>query len=80
MNKIRFVLNRSGVRELLKSDAMSRICEDHAARTLAGCSEIPGYKMERRAYPERTGYVVFADEYPAIADNLSHNTLLKALK
>ena len=79
MSKVKFVLNRSGVRELLKGEGVKRVCADHASQTLAGCV-VPGYTMAERNYPERVGFAIYAEEYPAIADNLKNNTLLKALK
>ena len=79
MSKVKFILNRSGVRELLKSEGIKRVCQDHASRTLADCTA-PGYAMAERNYPERVGFAIYAEEYPAIADNLKNNTLLKALK
>lgn len=76
MNK--FVLNRAGVRELLKSDGIYRVCEEHAEATRATAG--PGYELGRRDYPERTGVSVFPATGDAYYDNLRNNTLLKALK
>lgn len=76
----KFKLNSSGVREILKSEGASEECGKYASQTLARCGGKDGYKMETRKYPERSGYAVFAEDYPAIADNLKNNTLLKALK
>lgn len=45
---------------------------------LQRCGE--GYEMERRTYPERTGYVVRAATDQAKHDNLKNNTLEKALR
>lgn len=75
----RFELNRSGVCQLLKSPEILAVCREHAEATFAGC-EADGYELETRNYPERAGCAVVAKKYPAIADNLKHNTLLKALK
>lgn len=76
MNK--FVLNRAGVREILKSDGIYRVCEEHAEATRASAG--PGYEVGTRNYPERTGVAVYPATADAYYDNLRHNTLLKALK
>ena len=80
MSRIKFEPNRAGIRELLKSQEVAEECRQHAERTLEGVSGVEGYSMGQRNYPERTGYAVYAEEYPAIADNLKNNSLLKALK
>lgn len=78
MSKAKFKLNRAGVRSLLKSEAMDGICQRYAGNALQRCGE--GYEMERRTYPERTGYVVRAATDQAKHDNLKNNTLEKALR
>ena len=81
MGKVKFKLNRAGVRELLKSDGVVKECEKHASATLTSASSsAAGYTMEERHYPERSGYAVYASEYPAISDNFQNNTLLKSLQ
>ncbi len=81
MSKVRFVRNRAGIRELLKSDGIVKECEKLASDRLSKASSAAsGYTMSIRNYPERTGYAVYAEDYPAIADNLKNNTLLKLLK
>lgn len=77
MSKVKFKLNRSGVRALLKSDEMSAVCQQYASRVQGRCGD--GYEIARRDYPERTGYVVRAATYQARQDNLKNNTLLKAV-
>lgn len=75
-----FKLNKKGVRELLSSGEAQAICGEHAQRIFSQVSGIDGYVMEPRKYPERAGYAVVAKKFPAIADNLKHNTLAKAGK
>lgn len=77
MPKVKFELNSAGVRELLKSEKAAVACREHAARIQRAAGE--GYVMEDRHYPERTGAAVRPDTAAAAADNLKHNTLLKAL-
>lgn len=78
MSKMRFKLNKSGVKELLKSDAMKAVCREHAAGIQQRCG--PGYVVEDRNYPERSGAAVRVDSYEAYRDNLDNNTLLKAVR
>lgn len=78
MSNTKFKLNRSGVRALLKSEAMAHVCQKYASSALQRCGD--GYEMERRNYPNRTGYVVRADTYQAKKDNLDNNTLEKAVR
>ena len=80
MSKVRFELNRAGVRDLLKSAEMGNICMDYAMQTLQTAeASSPGYVVEPRQYPERTGAAVRADTYKARKDNFDNNTLLKSL-
>lgn len=80
MSKVRVKLNNAGVRELLKSAEAANACLPHAQRVYAtASSSAEGYVLEQRNYRERTGYAVYANDFPAIADNLNNNTLLKAL-
>ena len=81
MSKVRFKLNSAGVRDLLKSEGMANECLAHAQATFqAASASADGYALEARRYPERSGYAVYASDYPAIADNLKNNTLLKSLR
>ena len=77
MSKIKIVLNRKGVRELLKSQPIANACGKQAEIVKAKAGE--GYEVRQRKYPERTGYVVVAETDEAKQDNLKNNTLLKAL-
>lgn len=80
MSKVDFKLNGAGVRELLRSEEAAAVCLPYAQRVYsAASSSADGYVLERRNYPERSGYAVYAGDYPAIADNLNNNTLLKSL-
>lgn len=77
MSKIKIVLNRKGVRELLKSQPIADTCGEQAKLVKARAGE--GYEVRKRNYPERTGYAVIAETDEAKQDNLKNNTLLKAL-
>ena len=81
MSKVSFKLDGQGVSELLKSEGVANECRKHAEATLSAASaRAEGYVLEPRNYPERSGFAVYASDYPAIADNLKNNTLLKSLK
>ena len=77
MSKIKIVLNRKGVREILKSQPISDACREQAEAVEGKAGE--GYEVRERKYPERTGYIVMAETDEAKQDNLKNNTLLKAL-
>lgn len=76
--KVKIELNRNGVRELLKSEEMLSICEEHAARILNSCPS--GYETDSRVGKNRVNAMVYASTYQAKADNMRNNTLLKAVK
>lgn len=70
-------LNSKGIRELLKSKEIAGACQKEAYGVSGRAGS--GYVVEKRTYPERTGYAVRAKTDKAKRDNLKHNTLLKAL-
>lgn len=78
MSKMKFKVDKKGIRELLKSDGIAGECEKKAA--LVANTAGDGYVQEKRNYPERTGYAVFPNEIKAVIDNQNHNTLEKALR
>lgn len=80
MSKLRVELLPQGVRELLKSEEIAAVCEEKAVKTLQAAGESKGYKMEKRSYPERTGYAVYAASIHARRDNLKNDTLEKAVR
>lgn len=71
---IKFVLNREGVSELLKCDAMQSIVNDGAEKLASECGE--GYGT-RSTMTDRAGCNLFAETDEALADNLENNTLEK---
>lgn len=74
---VKVVLNREGVRALLKSPEMLAICEEHAANTLERCGD--GYEMDTHTGRVRVNAMVYANTYQAKSDNAKNNTILKAL-
>lgn len=78
MANVKIVLNKEGVRALLKSPEVEKMCMDIANQTVAKCGE--GYEAQVRHYPERTAAAILPMTYQAKKDNLENNTILKALR
>lgn len=78
MAKYKFELNRSGVRELLRSDEMSSMLKAKADAAAQACGD--GYASGSCVMPTRAVARVSAATIEAKRDNLKNNTILKALK
>ncbi|MBY4977021.1 hypothetical protein [Streptococcus suis] len=78
MARMKFKLNRAGVRELMKSPEMQAVLTDKAngIRNRAGT----GYESDIFVGKTRANAMVYADSYQAKRDNKKHNTLLKAVE
>lgn len=76
MSKVKFELNRAGVRELLRSQEAVNVCRSYAEmiRNRAGS----GYEVDTYVGTNRANASVSAATYEARKDNYEHNTLLKA--
>ena len=77
MNNFKFVLNREGVSELLRSNEMKSILEGHAsnARNSAGAGDEYEVKEgKNRAYAN-----IFPADAESAKDNYENNTLLKVI-
>lgn len=77
MSKFKFELNRAGVRELMRSDAMKDIVSGHAENAHSRLGS--GYKTDTYVGKNRVNAMVFADTEQAIDDNSENNSLLKAV-
>lgn len=77
MSKVKFELNRSGVRDLLRSQEALTICKGYAeaARSRAG----EGYEVTTYVGVNRVNASIQAETYEAREDNYENNTLLKSL-
>ena len=75
--KVRFELNRDGVRELLKSEKMQAVIQECASMVQDAAGE--EYKSEMKLGKNRCWATISADTPHAYYSNLKHNTLLKAL-
>ena len=78
MGKVKIVLNREGVRSLLKSQEMQDICKEHATSIRSRCGS--GYETDVYVGQNRANAMVWTDTLEAIKDNLQNNTILKAMK
>lgn len=76
--KMKFKLNRRGVRELLRSEEMGAVVDEHARATAAAAGE--GYEVIEGMWPSRQMATVFAETPEARKDNYDNNTLLKSLR
>ncbi len=74
----KFQLNRSGVRELLRSDELMAECSNHAKRIQSRCGD--GYEMTTHVGKNRVNASVHAKTIKARKDNSKNNTLLKAMR
>lgn len=77
MKLIKFVLNKEGVRELMKSEPMQAIIQSHVSRVMNNAG--PGYSGDTRAGKNRAVGLVRVASKEAYKDNLENNTLLKSL-
>lgn len=77
MANVEIKLNPAGVRELLKSAEINRVCREQADSIQARAGD--GFVVEPRNYPERSGYAVKAGDAHAYYSNQKHNTLLRAI-
>lgn len=78
MNKIRFELNRAGVRELLRSQAAKEVCAGYASEVRKRCGD--GYETDAYTGRNRVNARIWASTAEAGKDNSDNNTLLKALR
>jgi len=77
MSKFIFKLNRKGVAELMKSQAMQDILKEHATTIKNRAGD--GYEQDIYVGKNRANAMVKADTFKAKKDNSKNNTLLKAV-
>ena len=77
MSKVKFELNRAGVRELLRSPEAASVCRSYAENVKGRAGE--GYEVTTYTGRKRANASVHAETYEARKDNYDNNTLLKAL-
>ena len=74
---VKFVLNRSGVRELLRSQEMMDVIRDYAQQVADRAGD--GYGLSEYVGRNRVNVSIGAETKEASQDNYDNNTLLKAL-
>lgn len=77
MSKVKFELNRAGVRDLLRSSEAASVCQSYAERVRGRAGE--GYEVTTYTGRNRVNASVHAETYEARKDNYDNNALLKAL-
>ena len=78
MAKVKFELNRAGVRDLMLSDAMESGLEGLAGGILSRLGE--GYSTNTYHGKNRVNVEVQADTFKARRENAKNNTILKAVQ
>ncbi|MCQ2183256.1 MAG: hypothetical protein MJY89_07655 [Bacteroidales bacterium] len=81
MSKVRFELNKAGVRELLKAPEMVSAVAEAAAKVASAASDVAGgsYESDARVGPNRAVAIVRASDYRSYKSALKHNTFEKAI-
>lgn len=77
MSKVKFELNREGVRELLRSSEAMNVCRGYADQIRSRAGD--GYEVTTFTGRNRANASVHAETYEARKDNYDNNTLLKAM-
>lgn len=77
MSSKTFELNKSGVRELLRSDEMQVAVKAEADAAVSSLGS--GYEADTHKGKTRVNASVYAVTKAAKRENLSHNTILKAV-
>lgn len=78
VNGLKIVLNRAGVRQLLRSDEMLAECQKYADAAVSRLGS--GYSVNTHRGKNRVNAEVHADTYAARKENLKTNSILKAVK
>ena len=77
MGKVKVELNRAGVRELLRCDAVKAMLESEANARAASAGA--GYTVNSYVGRNRCNAEILAETREARKDNLKNNTLLKVI-
>lgn len=77
MSEFKFTLNRSGVAELMKSQAMQSVLKEHATTIKNRAGD--GFEQDIYVGKNRANAMVKAESFKARKDNSENNTLLKAV-
>lgn len=77
MARVEIVLNREGIKSLLKSEEMMSVCKEYAEQIRQKCGD--GYEVSPYVGKNRVNVSVSAETLEARKDNSENNTLLKAM-
>lgn len=77
MSKVKFELNKEGVKELMKSPEMMAICQGYAEKAQAQLGN--GYEVTTHTGKSRVNASVIAETFKARRDNANNNSILKAV-
>ena len=77
-NKFKFELDRDGVSDLLRGQAMQELLGNKARSAAASCGA--GYEADVYVGKNRANASISAETYQAKKDNLKNNTILKSLQ
>lgn len=78
MSKVKFKLDRAGVRELMRSPEAMNVVMEYATKIQSRCPSGLGYEVSSMVGANRVNASVFASTPEARRDNYENNTLLKA--
>lgn len=76
--KVRVVLNKRGVRNLLKDEDLRQVCADHANKALAKLGD--GYETDTYTGKTRSNAMIWASSAKARRDARKNNAIWKAVK
>lgn len=79
MAKLKVVLNKKKVKEVLQSQEMMQICQEHANATAEAAGSV-GYEVTTHVGKTRVNASVHANTKESIIDNYRNNTLIKSLR
>ncbi len=77
-DNVKFELNRSGVRDLLRSDEMMNVCKSYATKSVNALGA--GYEVSTHVGRNRVNAQVAAKTFEARKDNAKNNSILKSLR
>lgn len=77
MSKVKVVLNKQGVRELLKSQEMMNACSTIAEKAYSRLGD--GYSMKKHVGVNRVNVSIGTSSAKAVKENYENNTIIKAL-
>lgn len=75
--KVKIILNRSGVRELLRSDEAKEVCKSYADKAVSKLGS--GYEVSTYTGKNRVNASVKAESVKAKQENAKTNSILKAV-